>query len=91
MYEAIFDPVLAFQVRIAEELPDVLRVNVTETVRVMPPPVTVIVALFVPIAAVAVFTLTVNVPLFEAEVGLTVNQLAFSLTVQEVLDVTVSV
>ncbi len=68
-----------------------LSVRVTVTVLVRPPPVIVMGPLLVPTVAVAVLTLTVTVPLFEPEVGLTVNQLAFSLTVQEVLDVTVNV
>jgi hypothetical protein len=83
--------VLAFQTRVAEELPDVLRVRVTVMVLVVPPPVTVIVALFVPTVAVLVFTLTVKLPLLDPDVGFTVIQLAFSLTVQDVLDVIVSV
>jgi hypothetical protein len=68
-----------------------LRVNATSTILVAPPPVKVMVALFAPTVAVAVFTLTVRVLLFEAETGLTVNQLAFSLTLQVVFDVTASV
>ena len=48
-------------------------------------------ALFVPIEAVAVLTLTVRVLLFEAETGVTDNQLALSLTLQLVFDVTASV
>ena len=68
-----------------------LRVNVTSTVLVVPPPVRVMVALFAPTEAVAVFTLTVRVLLFEAVRGLTVSQLAFSLTLQLVFEVTASV
>ena len=49
------------------------------------------VALFAPTTAVAVFTLTVILPLLEAEAGLTVNQPALSLTLQLVFDVTASV
>ncbi len=62
----------------------------TPTVLVVPPPVRVIVALFVPTDAVAVFTLTVRVLLFEAVRGLTVSQLAFSLTLQLVFEVIAS-
>lgn len=72
----------------AEELPDVLRVRVTEIVLAMPPPVIVIVPLLVPTVAVAVFTLTFILPLLDAEVGLTVSQLPLVLTVHDVLDVT---
>ena len=86
MYDATFVAVLAFQVRMAEELPDVLRVRVTEIVLAMPPPVIVIVPLLVPTVAVAVFTLTFILPLLDAEVGLTVSQLPLVLTVHDVLD-----
>ena len=47
----------------------------------------VIVPLLVPTVAVAVSTLTVTVPLLEPDAGLTVSQLAESLTVQDPLDV----
>ncbi len=57
----------------------------------MPPPVIVMVALFVPTVAVAVFTLTVKLLLLDPDVGLTVNQFAFSLTVQEVFEATANV
>ena len=63
----------------------------TLIVLVIPPPEIVITALFVPAVAVAVFTLAVKLPLFDPDVGLTVNQLAFSLTVQDVFEVTASV
>ncbi len=86
----MFGPVLGFQLRIAEELPLVLRVRVTAMVLVMLPPVIVMVPLFVPTVAVAVLTLTVTVPLFEPEVGLAVSQLPFVLTVHDALDVTVN-
>ncbi|MEQ1655993.1 MAG: hypothetical protein ABL960_09870, partial [Nitrospira sp.] len=56
-------------------------VNVTVTVRVIPPPEIVRVSVFTPATAVAVFTLTAGVPLFEPEVGVTVSQLTFLLTV----------
>jgi hypothetical protein len=67
--------VLGFQLKIAEELPVVLRVRVTAMVLVIPPLMIVIVPLLVPTVAVAVLTLTVTVPLFEPEVGLTASQL----------------
>ena len=82
---------LAFHDKVAEDVDGAFRVRVALIVRVIPPPETVIVAVFVPTVAVLVFTLTVNVPLLEAEVGFTVSQLALSLTVQEVLDVTANV
>ena len=74
-----------------EDVDAVFSVSVTVTVRVIPPPVTVIMSVFAPTVAVAVFTLTVRVPLFEPEGGVTVSQLAlaFLLTVQAVLDVMV--
>ena len=67
------------------------NVKVTPTVLVRPPPVMVMVALFVPTVAVAVFTLTVRLLLLDPDVGLTVSQLAFSLTVQVVFEATASV
>ena len=77
--------------RTAEDVDGALRVRVTLIVLVRPPPEIVITALFVPAVAVAVFTLTVKLLLFDPEVGLTVSQLVFSLTVQEVFEVTASV
>ena len=62
-------------------------VNVTVTVRVIPPPVTVMVSVFGPTTADAVFTLTARVPLFEPADGETVSQPAVLLAVQDVLDV----
>jgi hypothetical protein len=91
LYEAKVGSVLASHVRVADEVDAALRVSETLAVLVIPPPVRVMVALFVPIEAVAVFTLTVRVLLFEAERGVIVNQLAFSLTLQFVFDVTASV
>jgi hypothetical protein len=76
---------------VADDVDAALRFNVMPTVLVMPPPVSVIVALFAPTEAVAVFTLTVMLALLEAEVGLTVSQPVFSLTLQLVLDVTATV
>ena len=58
--------VFGSHVRVAYEVDVGLRVNVTSTVLVAPPPVRVMVALFAPTEAVAVFTLTVRVLLFEA-------------------------
>jgi hypothetical protein len=78
-------------VRTAEDVDGALSDNVTLIVLVIPPPEIVIMALFVPAVAVAVFTLTVKLLLFDPEVGLTVSQLVFSLTVQEVFEVTASV
>jgi hypothetical protein len=53
----------------------------------MPPPVIVMVPLLVPTVAVVGSTLTVTVPLFDPEAGLTVSQLMASLTLQDPLDV----
>jgi hypothetical protein len=80
---------LAFHVRVAEDVAGTFNVSVTFTVRVMPPPVTVMVAVLLPRLALAVFTLAVTVPLFEPDVGLTVNHVALSVTVQDPFDVTV--
>ena len=82
---------MAVHVRIAEDVAGAFNVRVTLIVLVMPPPEMVIVALFVPTVAVLVFTLTVTLPLLDADVGLTVNQLVFSLTVQDVFEVTASI
>jgi hypothetical protein len=64
-----------------------LSVNVTLTVRVMPPPVTVMVPVLVPTVAVAWSTVTVTVPLFEPLAGLTASQLTASVTVHDAFDV----
>ena len=74
--------------RVAEDVAGALNVSVTFTLRVRPPPFSVMTALFVPTVAVLVFTLTVTLPLLELEAGFTDNQLALSLTVHDVLDVT---
>ena len=74
--------------RIAEDVAGALSVSVTFTLRVTPPPVSVMIALFVPTVAVLVFMLAVTLPLLELDVGFTDNQLALSLTVHDVLDVT---
>ena len=63
------------------------NVNVTFTVRVSPPPVTVIVPVLVPTAAVVVSTATASVPLFEPLAGLTVSQLTASVTFHDAFDV----
>ncbi len=75
----------------AEEVDGAFSVSVTVTVRVMPPPVIVMVPELVPIVAVVVLTPTDRDPLLDPDVGLTDSQLMPSLTVQEVLDVTASV
>jgi hypothetical protein len=77
---------LASQVRVAEDVAGAFNVRVTFTVLVIPPPVTVTMALLLPRLAVEVFTLAVIVPLLDPEAGLMVNQLASSLTVQVPLD-----
>jgi hypothetical protein len=63
------------------------RFNVTFTVRVRPPPETVIVPLFVPTIAVVGSTATVTGPLFTPLAGLTLSQLTDSLTLHETLEV----
>jgi hypothetical protein len=65
-------------------------VRVTDAVRVIPPPVTVIVALLAPTAADNRLTLTVTVPLFEPELGLTVSHDALLLAVQLLFELTVT-
>lgn len=64
-----------------DELAGGFSVRVTLTVLVIPPLVTVMVVEFSPLVAVAVFTLTVTVPLLEPVAGLNDNQDALSLTV----------
>jgi len=91
LYEARSASVFGFQVRTAEDVDGALSVKATLTVLAIPPPEIVITALFVPAVAVLVFTLTIKLLLLDPEVGLTVNQLAFSLTVQDVFEVTASV
>jgi hypothetical protein len=65
-------------------------VRVTLTVLVVPPPVTVMVAVFVPTRALANMILAVIVPLPVPVVGLRVSQTASSLAVQLPFDVTVT-
>jgi hypothetical protein len=64
-----------------------LRVSVTFTVRVTPPPVTVSVPVFVPTAAEVVSTATASMPLFEPLAGLTVSQLTASVTLHDTFEV----
>jgi hypothetical protein len=66
-----------------------LSVNATFTVRVNPPPVTVIVPVLLPTVAVAWSTETVTVPLLDPLAGLTESQLRGSVTLQEPLEVIV--
>jgi hypothetical protein len=61
----------------------------TLAVLVIPPPITVIVPVWFPIAMLAVFILTVMVPLFEPDVALSDNQETSSLAVQDPFEVTV--
>ena len=82
---------LGSQVSVADDVDTGFNVKVIPTVLVRPPPVIVIVALFVPTVAVAVFTLTVRPLLLDPDVGLSVSQLAFSLTVQDVFEATARV
>lgn len=82
---------LAFQVRVAEDVAGAFSVSVTLMVLVIPPPVTVIVAELLPRLAVEVFTLAVMVPLFEPDVGLSDNQVAPSLAVHVWLEPTETV
>lgn len=89
MYEAKSGSGLASHVSVAEEVDGAFNVSVTLDVWVIPPLVTVMTAVLVPKLAVEAFTLTVSVPLFEPDVGLTVNQEALSLTVHVPFDVTV--
>lgn len=67
----------------ADEVAGALTVSVTVTVfEVVPAALAVTVALYVPAASPAVFTLVVNVRLPLPDVGLTVSHAASSLTVQ---------
>ena len=83
--------VLGVHIKVTEDVEGAFSVRTTSMVRVIPPPEIVIVALFVPTVAVLVFTLTDTFPLLEADVGFIVNQLVFSLTVQDVFEVTANV
>jgi hypothetical protein len=65
-------------------------VRVTLRVLVVPPLVTVMVAVFVPTEAFPRLTLAEMVPLPEPEVGLSVSQGALSLAVQFPFEVTVT-
>lgn len=74
-----------------DEVDGAFSVSVTLTVLVIPPPVTVIVAVLLPRLTFAVFTLAVIVPLVEPDVGLIDNQEALSLTVHVPFELTVTV
>ena len=65
-------------------------VSVTVTVLVVPPPITVIVALLVPTTAVAKFTLVATVPLPDPEVGLIVSHALLLLAVHVPFEVMVT-
>ena len=65
-----------------DELAGGFSVRVTFTVLVIPPLVTVMVVELGPRVAVAVFTLTVMVPLLEPDVGLSHSQETLSLALQ---------
>jgi hypothetical protein len=82
--------VFGVQVKVADDVDGALSVSVTVTVLVIPPPVTVIVALLVPTVAVALFTLTVIAPVFAPDVGVIVSHVAFLLTVHVPLELTVT-
>jgi hypothetical protein len=75
---------------VAEDVAGAFNVRVTFTVLVIPPPVTVMAAWLLPGLAVDVFTLAVIVPLFEPDVGLTVNHDALSLAVHVPFELTVT-
>ena len=62
-------------------------VSVTFTVRVTPPPLTEMMPVLLPTAAVAVSTITETVPLLDPVAGLTVSQLRASETLQATFDV----
>ena len=62
----------------------------TETVRVIPLPVTVTVALLELVDELALLAVTVTLLLFELLAGDTVNQLALSLTLQLTLELTLN-
>ena len=82
---------LASQVSVADEVAGAFNVSVTLTVLVIPPPITVIVPVWFPIARLAVFTMTVMVPLFDPDVGVSDNQVTSSLAVHVWFEVTVTV
>lgn len=82
---------LAFHISTAEEVAGAFNVSVTLAVLVIPPPVTVIVPVWFPIARLAVFTLAVMVPLLEPDAGLSDNQEASSLAVHVWFELTETV
>ena len=81
---------MAFHDSVADEVAGAFNVSVTFTVLVMPPPATVIAAALLPRLEVAVFTLTVIVPLFDPDDGLTDSQETLSLAVQVPFELTVN-
>src|SRR5512147_1077316 len=90
MYEAKSESVFAFHVSVTEEaLVEEFTVRVTVAVLVIPPPMTVIIAVFAPKLAAETFTLAVSDPLFDPDAGLTVNHGILLLAVQVPLEVTV--
>ena len=91
MYEARSVSVFGSHDTVADDVDGALSVSVTSTVLVTPPPVTVMVPLFVPMEAVAVLMLTVTVPLLVPEAGLTDIHGTLSLAFQLVLEVTATV
>jgi hypothetical protein len=75
--------VLAFHVKVTDEVAGALTVSVTATIlEAVPAALTVRVPLNVPVASPAVFTLVIKVLLPLPDVGVTVSQEASSLTVQ---------
>jgi hypothetical protein len=75
---------------VAEDVDWAFNVRFTVTVRVTPPLVTVMFAVWFPVVRFAVFTLAVIVPLLDPEVGLMVSQEAVLLAVHEPVEVTVT-
>lgn len=65
-------------------------VNVTVTVLIVPPPVTLMTALLIPTIAVAKSTLAVTVPLPDPEAGLIVSHALLLLAVQVPFEVMVT-
>lgn len=86
LYPARSLSVFAFHVNVTDEVDRAFNVKVTFTVLILPPLVTVMVAVLFPWVALAVFTLAVMVPLFEPDVRLSDNQEAPSLAVHAPLE-----
>jgi hypothetical protein len=83
LYPAKSGDVSAFHVNVADEVAGALTVSVTATAfEEAPTALTVRVALYVPAASPAVFTLVANVLLPLPDAGLTASHAASSLTVQ---------